>query len=613
MDCGTDWTAENGASDLFDVTADSAAGTLSITTLQTEPDDRLTGTILLSTAGQRIAFATLTVVQEARDLDPACISADTDLIEFFIHGGSATVTVESNYDWDFSTDASDDWLSVTRDGSVLTVTADSNTGEDAREAVITLTATQGTDNTAQCEITVSEAALTSKDIVFSYYFASGYKTISLPIDGEVDCIVDWGDGTVENITEGLPLHTYKSAGEYEVVISGTVTALHGLSVGGSIYYLTAIKQWGSTGLTDLYYAFNYCGALTYVAEAGEDTFAKVESFCGAFNYCTGLTSLPEGLFGNCPAATDFYRAFANCTGLLTVPENLFAGCPNAVSFQSTFNHCTALTEIPEGLFAHCPELTDATYTFNECTALTSIPEGLFANNSKINSFYRTFYGLYSLLSIPAGLFKNCPEVTSFERTFANCYVLESIPDGLFDFNPVVTSFEWTFYYCQLVTSVPDGLFAKCPDVTSFEGVFQDCWALKEIPEDIFAKCPEVTSFSHSFRDCFALLSPPAGLFAANSKVTTFDSVFSNCQGMQSVPVSLFDNCPKVESFYQAFFNCKAVEGVESPYTEIEGEKVHLYQRTDYPGYFGVESIDSYQCFWYCKGFTDYEDMPERWI
>ena len=56
--------------------------------------------------------------------------------------------------------------------------------------------------------------------------------------------------------------------------------------------------------------------------------------------------------------------------------------------------------------------------------------------------------------------------------------------------------------------------------------------------------------------------------------------------------------------------CSALTG-ESPYTMIDGQKVHIYERADYPEHFTALSI-FYSCFNDCTGLTDFAKIPTNW-
>jgi surface protein len=93
--------------------------------------------------------------------------------------------------------------------------------------------------------------------------SSSIKQIDLPLDGIVNVVVDWGDGspTESFTTPSQPIHTYATSGVYTVSISGTLTKFGYDNWGhqtDNIYTLVSCDSWGTLGLTDLSYAFYFC-------------------------------------------------------------------------------------------------------------------------------------------------------------------------------------------------------------------------------------------------------------------------------------------------------------------------------------------------------------------
>ena len=214
-----------------------------------------------------------------------------------------------------------------------------------------------------------------------------------------------------------------------------------------------------------------------------------------------------------------------------------------------------------------------------------------------------------ITKIRPGIFDNCPNVINFRRTFDHCSGLTNIPQGLFDHCTKVVNFESTFDECAL-TAIPQGLFDNCTQVTNFAGTFRDCKALTAIPAGLFDKCTQVTNFSYTFSACSSLTAIPVGLFDNCTKVTDFSYTFSACSSLTAIPVGLFDKCTNVTWFQNTFSHCLALTG-ESPYTLINGQKVHLYERKDYPNHFTTPTYYS-GCFIYSTGLTDYAQIPSDW-
>ena len=101
-----------------------------------------------------------------------------------------------------------------------------------------------------------------------------------------------------------------------------------------------------------------------------------------------------------------------------------------------------------------------------------------------------------------------------------------------------------------------------------------------------------------------------GLDLIDTDVIDFSYCFYCCSQIKCIPVSLFDNNRKVVDFNGTFHSCYDVTG-ESPYTEINGVKYHLYERENAPDHF-VKPNSMRYCFHGCGGLTDWESIPETW-
>ena len=185
------------------------------------------------------------------------------------------------------------------------------------------------------------------------------------------------------------------------------------------------------------------------------------------------------------------------------------------------------------------------------------------------------------------------------------------PKVYITFKEGITDFSDVFLGCTKLTSVPANLFANHPNATSFSGAFFGCMSLKSIPAGLFANNRKVTDFYSTFFGCTSLAAIPENLFANNPEVTSFNFTFYGCKALTSIPANLFDNNRKVTDFAYTFYGCKALTG-ESPYTMIDGQKVHLYERANYPEQFTAPE-NSDRCFYGCTGLTDYSQIPTDWL
>jgi surface protein len=98
-------------------------------------------------------------------------------------------------------------------------------------------------------------------LVFDTTLATG-TTVTVPLAGTVDVVIDWGDGTSEAFTTiGNKTHTYAAEGEYTVRVSGSLTAF-GANV--SRPNLTKCLSFGDLGITSFANGFRACANLTEV-------------------------------------------------------------------------------------------------------------------------------------------------------------------------------------------------------------------------------------------------------------------------------------------------------------------------------------------------------------
>lgn len=283
----------------------------------------------------------------------------------------------------------------------------------------------------------------SKDFITTWKVNAGDE-LMLPISlnsGANNFTVDWGDGsTVETVNNeedlpDYPKHTYETAGEYDIKISGKCnyfcTYRFGEEYGNhpeQYEKLIALKSWGEIGCEK--YEFSQCTNLSgAIPSPSENTFINFsDNMEYLFQDCASITSIPGDLFSNIPdTIVNFKDTFEGCSLLTTIPENLFEKAVNAETFEDTFIRCSSLASIPENLFVNNQKVTNFSGVFKECEGLQSIPENLFKNN---------------------------PEVTNFSYAFYRCPEIVSIPNTIFDNNQKVTDFSFTFYGLDIITSAP---------------------------------------------------------------------------------------------------------------------------------------------------------------
>ena len=131
-------------------------------------------------------------------------------------------------------------------------------------------------------------------------------------------------------------------------------------------------------------------------------------------------------------------------------------------------------------------------------------------------------------------------------------------------------------------------------------------------EETFAQSKEVTDFYRVFAGT-QIKTIPAKLFAGNKLVRSFNCAFQYCSNMESIPVSIFDENRRVTDFSGVFsWDYPNLQRQESPYTVVNGKKVHLYERENYPDDF-VEPTSTSSAL---SAFANYnwglENIPSAW-
>lgn len=392
-------------------------------------------------------------------------------------GGSAEVTVETNYD-DWEIDCAETWLSVKRTGDKFTLTADENTSLERNIATVTVTVQgEGENNTASAilHVTQNDAAL-----VIEIQLPDGAR-MTAPVLGHMNCTIDWGDGTIDPIEgyfDGLftpqPSHIYRKGGTYQIRISGQMPMMGiGLSFDDiQPGYITEVIQWGNTGLVSMDRALKGCVNLIRVPGDTDGSFTEVTEFSNAFYNCKLLSEIPANLFVNCSKVTTFAFCFQDA-GLRSVPAGLFDNCGAAKTFISAFSNCL-MNSLPAGLFSKCVSVTTFSSVFYRCQLLQSIPGDLFKGCENVEKYSYAFRGCPSLTEIPEDLFRFSPLAKSFGGVFTMCYSLETIPEGLFAGNPEAEEFGYCFMDCTSLAEIPAGLFSSNRAAKSFQGAFRGC-------------------------------------------------------------------------------------------------------------------------------------------
>ncbi len=400
-------------------------------------------------------------------------------------------------------------------------------------------------------------------------------------------IIDWGDGDFEHFDgEKIPYltHLYESSNKHYIikVYSRGITICSNRIDTSKRNSIVRIIQWGDPGIRIMSSAFTDHNSLESIPADVLGAFSGLKSLEAAFRNCVNLKEIDKDVFKYCENVVQMADIFSGCSNLETLPDGLFSHCSSVPSFARAFQGCTQLQHIPSNLFNSCTNVLSYANAFSGCSSLTNVPAILFSSSSKAEDFSSVFANCSKLTSLPEALFYGCVSAKTFAGAFYKTGI-KDLPADLFSYCPNVESFARTFEMCKL-TSLPETLFLKNTKVKSFESVFNWAGENMNVPESLFSACAEVESFRQAFY---------------------YSSV-------KSIPTCLFDNNRRVLNFSSTFSGCVHPKE-ETPYTIINGEKYHLYERVKCPDEFVTPTIYSY-CFGTntSSSWTDYETIPYEW-
>lgn len=216
-----------------------------------------------------------------------------------------------------------------------------------------------------------------------------------------------------------------------------------------------------------------------------------------------------------------------------------------------------------------------------------------------NGFYKCVY-----LTEVVGSFAGKPNIKSCNAMFMNCWRLASIPPQMFRGCPRLDDAGLCFRVAYLIPT-GDYMFADCPKLRDVHQVFSGAHIRSAV--GAFQNCPTLTSVVNLFTDCKSL-TDVTDVFKGCANIQLAPRVFQNC-AVLNPPVNVFDDCKKAYGFKECYNNLPAATN-ESPYTVVNGQKVHLWERTPELGFALPIQYDF--CFTNSPNFADYANIPEAW-
>lgn len=214
-----------------------------------------------------------------------------------------------------------------------------------------------------------------------------------------------------------------------------------------------------------------------------------------------------------------------------------------------------------------------------------------------------FYGCICLTEV-VGSFAGKPNIKNCNAMFMNCWRLASIPPQMFRGCPLLNNAGSCFQVAYLIPT-GDYMFADCPKLMDVHQAFSGARIRSAV--GAFQNCPTLTSVVNLFTDCKSL-TDVTDVLKGCANIQLALRVFQNCVVLNP-PVNVFDDCKKAYSFKECYNNLPAATN-ESPYTVVNGQKVHLWERTPELGFALPIQYDF--CFTDSPNFADYANIPEAW-
>lgn len=176
-----------------------------------------------------------------------------------------------------------------------------------------------------------------------------------------DYTIDWGDGTIENINVSTAqTHTYATAGEYKITISGSFPRIY-FNNGGDRRKLIETVNFGDVGWITLASAFTGC--LNNVINAScTGNFDLVIGASSAWQNNRGITFFPEI---NMPLCTTIRAGWSGCNSLVSFGNCDFSSVSTA---ELAWSGCSSLTSFGNCDFSSANDFRQA---FQNCGVISS--------------------------------------------------------------------------------------------------------------------------------------------------------------------------------------------------------------------------------------------------
>lgn len=248
---------------------------------------------------------------------------------------------------------------------------------------------------------------TSETMLTVWSIPSNNTTIKLPIEGNININIDWGDGTTSgDVTTAFPEHTYNTSGDYTIKIRGNIGTWgyrgdsRSIPTTSNYYtyteYLTKVKQFGELGATS--YGFSECKNLTEVSGENlvtEKTFENVTDMSYMFRSCTSLEKVKSTNW-DLSNVTNMEYMFAYCNNLNIVDVSNW-DVSNVTKMGVMFHTNKKLLELDVSKW-NTSSVEEINHMFYDCEGLTTLDISNW-NTSNVKKINYTFANCENLTKL----------------------------------------------------------------------------------------------------------------------------------------------------------------------------------------------------------------------
>jgi hypothetical protein len=347
----------------------------------------------------------------------------------------------------------------------------------------------------------------------------------LALQFEGDYVVDWGDGTVENVLSGvkaehsynyssLPPDCFCSRGYKQVLVTVVPQVESFLTSMDLTNNHSEISPSISISIPWLDITLN-------IPNAGSGASLKISYFeslpspLDLYRFPAMLERFTLYSSGSCSSLESF---FGSCASLQDIR---LLSLPNVDNMSRTFEYCSSLQYLT---LPNCP----AIYTGFLDTLSSEVPLKVFVgigfpSAQELNSLLKNSVCKYAAIY-------NVPVLQSLDYSFSQAVNLQvvDLPEI-----PSVTSCYYGFSYCYSLEQL------YVPVNTGFENPYAITYGEYSLQALNLGNTTSVTDFTYAFGQCYSLVQAPV---MDCSQALSFDYTWYECPSLTYFPGEMFESC-----------------------------------------------------------------------